>query len=227
MTTHHDGTIRVLMVDEHAMVLTGLRMIIESQRHMTVVGEAITFNHARALAATEQPDITLLELALDQGDAFALLPELLDVAPETRIILVTAERNPEAHRRAVMLGAVGVVPKQKDSATLLKAIEKVHAGEVWLDRTMIANILNAKQRNHVVQEQNTESSRIASLTIRERDVIRLIGLGLKNKQVADELIISEATVRHHLTSIFAKLRVNDRFELALYAYKNNLAQVPR
>lgn len=222
-----DTLIRILLVDGHLMVLTGLRLLIESQRSMVVVGEATTGADARTLAAAEQPHIILLELDLGSDDSFALLPELLELAPEARIILVTGVRDAEAQRRGIMLGAVGLVPKEKDGATLLRAIEKVYAGEVWLDRVMIASILNAKQRSRPNNEHQTELIKIATLTTRERDIIRLIGTGLKNKQIADQLIISEATVRHHLTSIFAKLGTGDRFELAIYAYKNDLATVPR
>ena len=108
---------------------------------------------------------------------------------------------------------------------MIKAIEKVYAGEVWLDRVMIANILNAKVQSKDSKEHTTASAKIATLTKREREVIGLIGRGMKNKQIAEQLIISEATVRHHLSSIFAKLGVEDRLELVVYAYQHGIASL--
>lgn len=219
--------IRILAVDDHVLILTALRLLIENQPGMVVVGEAHNSATARSLAAAERPHVILLDLDLGTESGFDLLPELLAIVPEAHIILLTGLRDPAAHRRGIMLGAVGLVLKEKAHTTLIKAIEKVHSGEVWLERTMIANILNAKQQTTTSQEHEAEIAKITTLTQRERQVVRLISAGLKNKSVADQLVISEATVRHHLTSIFAKLGVTDRFELAIYAYRYQLAPVPK
>ena len=133
----------------------------------------------------------------------------------------------EVQRRAILLGAMGLVSKQKAADTVIRAIEKVYAGEVWLDRAMIASILNDRVNPSVAPDQNVETLRIAKLTEREREVIRLIGEGIKNRQIAERMYISEATVRHHLTSIFAKLGVADRFELVIYAFQHGLAKLPQ
>src|SRR5207247_2084469 len=103
--------------------------------------------------------------------------------------------------------------------SLVKAIEKVYDGEVWLDRSMIASVLNTRARGDMSPEQSLYATQIATLTEREREVIQLIGEGLRNKEIAERLVISEATVRNHLTSIFAKIGVNDRFELVVFAYR--------
>jgi DNA-binding NarL/FixJ family response regulator len=124
------------------------------------------------------------------------------------------------------MGAMGVVPKTSNRQTLYKAIEKVHAGEVWIDRAMIANVLTQLSRSRLDDETDPEAARIASLSDREREVITLIGKGLKNKEIAARLTISEITVRHHLSSIYSKLNVADRLELTIYAYRNGLADLP-
>ena len=222
-----DHPIRILMIDDHAVLRTGLRMIIESHIGMMMVGEAENRRESLAAIANEPPDIILLDLDLGDENGLDLLPDLLTAVPDARIILLTGLRDPEVQRRAILLGAMGLVSKQKAADTVIRAIEKVYAGEVWLDRAMIASILNDRVNTSVAADQNVEALRIAKLTEREREVIRLIGEGIKNRQIAERMYISEATVRHHLTSVFAKLGVADRFELVIYAFQHGLAKLPQ
>ena len=109
---------------------------------------------------------------------------------------------------------------------VLEAIAKVRAGEVWLEPSMVARVLGELTRPQTAQPISPEAAKIATLTGREREVITLVGEGLRNQHIAERLYISEATVRHHLTAIFAKLGVADRFELAIYAYQHGLAKPP-
>ena len=227
MLAHQDRPIRILMIDDHAVLRAGLRMIIESRMGMVVVGEAENRRESLAAIAQEPPDIILLDLDLGDENGLDLLPELLTAVRDARIILLTGIRDAEVQRRAILLGAMGLVSKQKAADTVIRAIEKVYAGEVWLDRAMIASILNDRVNPSVAPDQNTETLRIAKLTEREREVIRLIGEGIKNRQIAERMYISEATVRHHLTSVFAKLGVEDRFELVIYAFQHGLAKLPQ
>jgi DNA-binding NarL/FixJ family response regulator len=222
-----DQTIKVLLIDDHAMFRTGLRLAIESRPGIKVVAEAATSAEALAAAERESPDIILLDLDLGEESGFELLPELIASGHAGRVILLTGMRDPEAHRRAVRMGAVGLVLKDHAIETVLKAIEKVYAGEAWLDRMMIATILRERTHPDVSNGRGAEAAKIATLTERERQVISLIGEGLKNREIADRMYISEATVRHHLTSIFNKLGVADRLELVIYAYQHHLAELPR
>jgi len=225
--TEQRPEIRVLLIDDHAMFRTGLRLAIESRPGIVVVAEASNRSEAIAAVAQEQPDVILLDLDLGDDSGFDLLPDLLVDGNPARVILLTGLRDPEAHRRAVRLGAVGLVLKEHALETVLKAIEKVHAGEAWLDRAMIATILQERTRPAPTQNRSLEEEKNATLTDRELQVIRLLGEGLKNKDVADRMHISEATVSHHLTSIFNKLGVADRLELVIYAYQHQLAELPR
>ena len=227
MLPHQDRPIRILLIDDHTLLRAGLRMIIESRMGMVVVGEAENRRESLAAIAQEPPDIILLDLDLGDENGLDLLPELLTAVRDARIILLTGIRDADVQRRAILLGAMGLVSKQKAADTVIRAIEKVYAGEVWLDRAMIASILNDRVNPSVVPDQNTETLRIAKLTEREREVIRLIGEGIKNRQIAERMYISEATVRHHLTSVFAKLGVEDRFELVIYAFQHGLAKLPQ
>lgn len=221
--------IRVLLVDDHELVRTGLRMLLEQHRRITVVGEAASHADVVAIAAREQPDIILLDLDLCGESSLDFLPELLASAKRARVIVVTGVRTSEEHYRAVHLGAMGLVRKEQASDVLIQAIERVYAGEVWLEPAMIARAITEMAGQRAVGQEwsDPEAVKIAKLTAREREVIALIGEGLYNKQIAVRLLISEATVSHHLTSIFAKLGLANRFDLVIYAYRHGLAEPPR
>jgi two-component system, NarL family, nitrate/nitrite response regulator NarL len=218
--------IRVLLVDDHTVVRTGLRMIIESRPNMLVIGEAANRADAISLAASQLPDIILLDLDLGDDSGMDVIPEMR-AASKARIIILTGMRDREAHRQAIMLGAMGVVQKGKAVEDIINAIERVHAGEAWLDPAVMASVLNEMSGAGRTQKADPEAEKIATLTNREREVVALIGEGLKNKDIAERLFISETTVRHHLTSIFDKLEVSDRVELLIYAYRHGLANPPK
>ena len=226
MTMPPPPSVRVLIVDDHGIMRAGLRMLLESHPGFTVVGEASTCADALALATDTQPDVIVLDLDLGGENAMESIPMLLHTAPETRILILTGVRDPEIHRQAIRHGAVGLVVKEMAVETLLQAITKVRAGEVWLESTMIARVLGDLTRPQPAPQVSAEATKIARLTEREREVITLVGEGLRNKHIAERLYISEATIRHHLTAIFAKLDVSDRFELAIYAYQHDLAKPP-
>lgn len=227
MTTIDSKTVRIVLVDDHTVVRAGLRMLIESRPGLQVVGEAATTGEALSVAREAQPDIILLDLDLGGDNGLDILPELFTTARQARVLMLTGVRDPEEHHRAVRLGAMGVVLKEKAADDLLKAIEKVHAGEVWLDGALMARVLGRSGPVGEVAPVNPETARIGSLTEREREVIALICEGLQNKLIGERLFISETTVRHHLTSIFDKLGVSNRLELVIYAYRHGLAKLPR
>jgi two-component system, NarL family, nitrate/nitrite response regulator NarL len=216
--------IRILLVDDHAVVRAGLRMLLESQPGLTVSGEAATRAEALEHAAATSPDIILLDLDLGTDSGLDLLPALRTAAPDARVILLTGLRDTEQHRRAVRLGAMGLVRKEQAFGVLLTAIAKVAAGEAWLDPAMVASVLT--ELAHAVGQPDPEAIKLARLTNREREVIALICEGLPNKQIGQRMAISEATVRHHLTSIFDKLGVTSRLELVIYAYRWELNSPP-
>jgi len=224
MATSLSQPIRVVIVDDHVVVRTGLRMLIESQPGIIVVGEAGNGAEALAVVARTQPNIIVLDLDLGGESGLDYFPGLRTAASTARVLVLTGVRDPELHRRAVRLGSMGLVRKEEAAEVLLQAIKKVHAGEVWLEPAMIASVLGEMTGTRASQLLDPEAAKIASLTEREREVVTLMGQGLRNKQIAERLGISETTVRHHLTSIFAKLGVTDRLELVIYIYRHGLAR---
>ncbi len=227
MASPQTPSIRILLVDDHGIVRAGLRMLIEAHPGLNVVGEVDNPDAALNVVARLQPDIILLDLDLGGTSSLDVLPGLLSNAPKARVILLTGARDPDDHLRAVQLGAMGVVLKEQAADVLVKAIEKVSNGEAWLDPALTARLLAGMSGGRAAQAANPETAKVASLTERERDVIALICEGLQNKNIGQRLFISETTVRHHLTSIFNKLGVENRLELVIYAYKHGLAKPPR
>jgi NarL family two-component system response regulator LiaR len=219
-------SIRILLISEHALMRAGLRLLLEHRPGLRVIAEARPGAEALAAATREPADVILLDLDHGGNGGLTLVPELLGTTPGARMLLLTALRDPQIHLHAVRLGVMGVVLKDGPPAELWQAIEQVAMGEVWMGRPLITRVLHMMTRPDKADSSTAEEVNIATLTARERDVIGLVGQGLKNRAIARCLYISEATVRHHLTSIFAKLHVEDRFALALYAYRHGLAQAP-
>jgi two-component system nitrate/nitrite response regulator NarL len=215
--------IRVLLVEDHTVIRAGLRLLLESRRGLVVVGEATTCAEALELVARERPDIILLDLALGTEDGLDLLPVLKTRATSARVLVLTGICAVEEHRQAIRQGAMGLVLKEQAPEVLLRAIEKVHAGEVWLDHTTLASILGELVPGWV-KPAGAETSSITTLTEREREVVMLVGVGLKNKQIGGRLSITETTVRHHLSSIFDKLGVASRLELVIFVHRHGLSK---
>jgi DNA-binding NarL/FixJ family response regulator len=226
MTFEPNAHIRVVLVDDHVVVRAGLRMLIESQRGLEVAGEAGSSAEALAIVESVRPDVILLDVDLGGENGLDLLPMFMSTVPGTRVMILTGIRDSEVHTRAVRLGARGLVLKNIAADTLIKAIHKVYAGEMWLDRSLTATVLTSLLQAAEGKGRSPEAASIALLTERELEIVGLIGEGLKNRHIGERLFISETTVRHHLTSIFSKLGVSDRLELVIFGYKHGLAKLP-
>ena len=215
--------ISIMIVDDHVVIRSGLRMLIEHDQRMQVVAQAGNRTEALERAMSERPDVIILDLVLGDDDGLSFLPELCQASPESRVLVLTGVQNPDSHRRAIRRGAMGIVLKEHAADQLLKAIMKVYEGEVWIERSMMGSMIQEFNKPQMV---DPELTKIESLTDREREVIALVGEGLKNKQVGERLFISETTVTHHLSSVFSKLEVSDRLELIIYAFRHGLAKMP-
>jgi len=216
--------ITIMIIDDHVVIRSGLRMLIEHDQKMLVVAQAGNRAEALERATSSRPDVIILDLLLGDEDGLTFLPEMCQASPNSRVLVLTGVQNPDAHRRAIRRGAMGIVLKEHAADQLLKAIKKVHEGEVWIERSMMGSMIQEFNKPALV---DPEVTKIESLTDREREVIALIGEGLKNKQVGERLFISETTVTHHLSSVFSKLEVSDRLELIIYAFRHGLAKIPK
>ena len=225
MTSPICRPIRLLLLGPNAIGRAGLRLLVENGPNITVIGETASPSEAVRLASHEQPDIILVDL--DDHDAhLEFLPSLFEASTASRVVVLLEGPDHELSHSAVRLGATGVVFKDKAPDVLITAIQKVNAGEAWLDRSTIARLLTEMSRGNSKKTCSPDEEGIAELTKREREVITLVAVGLRNQQIAERLFISEVTVRHHLTHVFSKLGLTDRFELMIYAYRHGLADLP-
>jgi DNA-binding NarL/FixJ family response regulator len=222
--------IRVLLADDHSVTLWGLRQLVESaQPHMIVAGTASTCAELLAHPALPRTDVVLLDLGLGDSNAIGCVQQLVSEAG-VKVVLLTGDLNPAHHRDAVMRGARGVVLKSQPTENILDAIQRVHAGEVWLDGSLMAMLLGAVPGvpGTVPQPKSGPAQRIQSLTLKERQVIETVvrHRGAKSLVVADAMGISEHTLRNHLTVIYSKLGVQGKLNLFVFAIENRLAPSP-
>lgn len=220
MQTKAGRDIHVLIVDDHALFRAGVGALLDGHKGMRVLAACGSAHEACELAAREHPDVILLELDLGLGPQQGLdaLPGLLQAAPGASVLVVTAERDKALHQAAMLQGASGIVTKDKPPEVLLKAVECVHAGEAWFDRSEIGSLLRDARA-----AANAHPGPEAQLTDRELQIIGLICEGLDNRRIAARLHLSTKTVRNHLSSVFHKLGVADRLGLAILALRQGLA----
>jgi two-component system, NarL family, nitrate/nitrite response regulator NarL len=215
------GTIRVSIIEDHAIVRAGLRMLLENSPRMSVLWETQTATAAIANMGLANPDVILLDLDLGVEKGLDHLPELLERFTPARILVLTALTDTQQHLASVASGASGVVVKEQAPEELLKAVEGVHAGEAWLAKPLMAAVMGNLARD-TKEQTDPETEKIARLTPRETEIVSLVSEGMNGEKIASHLKISEATVRNHLTSILGKLGLANKFELAVYAHRHRL-----
>ncbi len=219
-------SIRVFIAEDHHITLWGLKQLIETAKPgMDVVGTASSLAELMNHPAAAQADVLVLDLDLGGQDASAQLSELRRRCP-AHVLVLTAADDVAQHRTAVMRGARGVVHKSAPAPTVLQAIEKVSAGEVWLHRALMGEVLDLLTGTPAAPAEapDPDRERLASLTPREREiVVTLLRMsGSKQLAVADALGMSEHTLRNHLTTIYSKLAVRGRLELHVLASRHGL-----
>ncbi len=223
--------IRVFVAEDHQITLWGLHQLIDASRpRMEMVGCASTLDELLHHDGLAQADLLLLDLDLAGEDACAAMEELRRRG-KAQVLVLTGADDATRHRSAVMRGARGVVHKSAPAATILRAIECVNGGEVWLHRALMGEVLGLLTDGGSAREaapRDPEAERLASLTPRERDIIGVLlrQAGAKLLAVADTLHMSEHTLRNHLTAIYSKLGVRGRLELHVYATAHGLDREP-
>lgn len=216
--------IRVLLVDDHRTVLWGLeRLINGEQPRMEVVGTATDATEAIRLAGKLRPDVIVLDIDLGGQDGIAAIPELI-ARSKGNVLVLTGMRNSSVRDNAILAGARGIILKEEPAETILKAIDRVQHGELWLDRVTTGRIFIELSRTGGASRRSPVKTKTALLTTRERELIIELAAdpGANYRKIAEKLNISEHTVRNHLTSIYGKLGVQNRLELFVYANKHGL-----
>jgi DNA-binding NarL/FixJ family response regulator len=208
-------TTRVLVVDDHELLRQGVVSTLESESDFEVVGQAASSDEALGAARQLRPDLVLLDLYMPGRDGLSVLPLLREELPDSRIVMLTVSEDPDAVTQALRGGATGYLVKGIRAEAFLEALRAVIAGESYVSPAVAGHILRSL---HGGQSENAD---LDALTGREREVLQLIARGFTNRDIADALVISERTVKHHVTAILSKMNVRNRTEAALRAVEGS------
>ena len=211
------GPIKVVIADDHTLFREGLKRILSLEKDVLVVGEASRGDEVAKVVDRARPDVLLLDLKMPKGDVIQTLLELNEKNPATKVLILTAYSEDENILNAAKGGARGYVLKGVSSVTLLQAIKAIHGGGLWVDKEMSSadtfeEIALSQSGKHGTEPVNES---LKHLTKREVELLRLVAEGLTNEEIGKRIFISEKTVKTHLTNIFDKLKVNNRFKAAL------------
>ncbi|HEX3979198.1 MAG TPA: response regulator transcription factor [Solirubrobacteraceae bacterium] len=217
--------IRVLVVDDHAVVREGLRTFLELQDGIEVVGEAADGEQAVARATELEPDVILMDLVMPHVDGIGAMRELRRRASASRVIVLTSFLDDERLMPALQAGAAGYLLKDVEPAELARAVRSACADGALIDPTVAARLLHTLSTDQRGGGARTADDAIEQLTRREREVLELIALGRSNKRIALELGVAEKTVKTHVGHLLAKLGVADRTQAALLAVQSGLGGV--
>lgn len=219
--------IRVLIVDDHAMVRQGLRTFLELQDRgdlpIEVIGEAVNGREAVELADRQRPDIVLLDLVMPVMDGIQATPLILECSPHSRVIILTSFGDEERVLPAIRAGAQGYLLKDIPPTELVQAVREAHLGRVQLHPEVAKKLMAMVALGGESSTGRGLPSFDEGLTDRERDVLALIADGRNNREIAERLVISEKTVKTHVSNILNKLHLDDRTQAAIYALRHGLA----
>ena len=215
----HARAIRVLVVDDHAIVRKGICALLATEPGIEVVGEAQDGQTAIAEAARLQPDVILMDLVMPGMDGLEAIRRITACQPETCILVLTSFAGVDKILPAIEAGALGYLLKDSGPEVLVQAIRQVYCGDSALHPTVARKLLQQ------VCQPSDQETMASPLTERERAVLRLVARGQSNRDIADQLAISGATVRTHVSHILAKLKLSSRTQAALYALRKGLASL--
>jgi NarL family two-component system response regulator LiaR len=211
--------IRVLIVDDHAIVREGQRALIDTEPGMEVVGEAKDGFEAVETVETLQPDVILLDLFMPRMDGIEAIIEIKKNNPQARILVLTSFTEDEKVYAAIKAGACGYLLKDSSPQEILTAIRQVYRGEMSMKPSI------AKKLMHELQRSSELPLTEEPLTAREEEILKLVAQGFSNQEIAARLVISERTVRTHVSNILSKLHLANRTQAALYALREGLADL--
>jgi DNA-binding NarL/FixJ family response regulator len=209
--------VTLILADDHQIVLEGLVQILRLEPDFQVVARCTNGEQTLDAVRRHRPDVLVLDVRMPGKDGLAVLRDIRREELPTRVVLLTAALDEEGVVEAVRLGVWGLVFKEMAPQTLVTCVRKVHAGERWLDNRSVVRALET-----ISQREATAEASAAQVTPRELEIIRMIATGLRNKEIAAQLSISEGTVKIHLHNIYEKLQVDGRLALLLYAQEHGL-----
>lgn len=211
--------IKIMIADDHSMIREGLKSLLELEGDIQVVAEAEDGVDCLEKLKTCTPDVLLLDINMPRKNGLEVLQTLKSSKSKVKVLVLTVHNEVEYLMKAVDIGVDGYILKDSESAELKKAIFSIVEGENYIQPSLIP-ALNSK-----MIEKNRDEGKIESLTKRELEVLKLLAVGMYNKEVAEKLNISERTVKNHVSNIFKKIEVTDRTQAAVFAIRNNLIEL--
>jgi NarL family two-component system response regulator LiaR len=212
-------SITVLIVDDHQVVRQGVRAFLETQPDITVVGETGSGEEVVQLAAEHAPDVVLMDLLMPGMDGVTATQQVKQVSPRTQVIVLTSYHQNEHIFPAIRAGALSYLLKEASPQELVEAVRKAARGEAVLHPRVAARVV---QELHGARQDTPNP--FTTLSDRELDVLRLIADGLSNAEIAERLVISEKTVKSHVSNILSKLHLGDRTQAAVYAWREGVVR---
>ena len=213
-----NGMIKVLIVDDHAIVRKGIIALLETEKDIQVGGEASDGSQAITMADRLKPDMIIMDLVMPGVNGIDAIRQITTQDQTAKILVLTSFATDDKVFPALKAGALGYLLKDSNPQELLDAIRQVSKGESWLHPSVAKKVL--KELTHTSTPSNLEE-----LTERETEVLKLVAQGMSNREIADQLVISEATVRTHVSSLLAKLHLASRTQAALFALREGLASL--
>ena len=215
------GSVRVLVVDDEDLMRAGLRSVLSSDSGIAVVGEAGTGRQAVERARALRPDVVLMDVRMPDLDGISATRELLAVAPETRVLILTTFEQDDYIFGALGAGASGFLRKRTRPEDLIAAIHTIALGDSLLSPSVTRRVIDELAGGPAPRAGAVE--RLRELTPRERDVLELVARGLSNGEIAQALVIEESTVKTHVKRILGKLHLRDRVQAVIFAYESGVA----
>lgn len=217
--------IKVMIADDHSLMRKGLQQILELEDDIRVIAQAKDGKEAVEKALLTKPDVILMDINMPNKNGLEAIKELKEKGSTSRIIVLTIHEDREYLRKSMKAGASGYIMKDAESDQLIEAIRVVHNGEKYIHPNIIDNINNLEKDNDDISTRDIiKELEQDNLTQREIEVLLLIAEGKNNREIADELFISDKTVKNHVSNIFKKIDVSDRTQAAVYVFKKNQKQ---
>lgn len=218
--------IRVLIADDHALLREGLRTILEMESDIQVIGEAVDGRDAVEKAGELKPHVVLMDVNMPGGGGLAATREIRERMPAVDVVVLTIHDDEEYIAELVNAGAKGYILKDVEPARVVEAVRRVYLGEAFIPPNLMAKLLKQLQRSSLGRPRGaaSEPSPATQLTEREMEVLELIVGGQTNREIANTLVISEKTVKNHVTNILKKLDLSDRTQAAVFAIRTGLVK---
>jgi DNA-binding NarL/FixJ family response regulator len=217
---------KVTVLSTYKLISDYLNALLQDDKEMAVLDIAASPNELLQSVKNDAPDVVLICLMDSEGSNVSVISELFECAPNSKVVLLASPDSQLDQPAALKLGVTGIVGTNQSPRMLIRAIRQVSEGEIWLNQKLVEQLLGESLHTQNGRSNGNGYQKLHELTNRELEVIAMVGRGMNNKDISSMLFISEATVRHHLSSIYSKLHVEDRLNLAIYAYQHKIVVPP-